>query len=464
MSSAQQNTANTSSEISEHESETLNPKRRFIILYVLAYGGGFIGIFGPAILSLYTRLTDVFPSEVDGLLSPVSALAIVSGIGAIAAALANPFIGRLSDRTTSRWGMRRPWLAISSLIFTAGILLVAFGPGHIVTLTLGWVLAQGGFNGMLAIYTAILPDQIPERLRGRVAASLGIAQNVASLAAVWLIGLFAAGTIEFSDLGVITGGNPSSPLRFLVPLAIALITAFALFVVLAPLDRRLDRSQVPTYSAGEFFGSFVFNPKKNPDFSWAWISRFFFMLGIAYLLVYQAPYSEIHLGFTGSELDDVVLWGTIATVSGVVITGYLAGKLSDIFHRRKIFVIFSALLYAISLLFLTFATPDHSGLPIALIGLFIGGLAQGIYFGIDLALVTDVLPDKKADAAKDLGVFNIASAGPQFMAPFIAPLFLGMTLFNGSGTSQDNFSALFFFAAIFSTIGALLVLPIKKVK
>ena len=40
----------------------------------------------------------------------------------------------------------------------------------------------------------------------------------------------------------------------------------------------------------------------------------------------------------------------------------------------------------------------------------------GIYFAIDLALVTDVLPDSQ-NAAKDLGVFNIAGAYPNPSPP-----------------------------------------------
>jgi hypothetical protein len=37
----------------------------------------------------------------------------------------------------------------------------------------------------------------------------------------------------------------------------------------------------------------------------------------------------------------------------------------------------------------------------------ISGLGFGVYAAVDLALVVDVLPSKR-DAAKDLGVFNIA--------------------------------------------------------
>ncbi len=436
--------------------------RSFIVLYVLAYFGGFLGIFGPVVLALYSRLADVFPSS-GAPITLVVALSIVQGIGAIAAMIANPLIGRLSDRTTSRWGMRRPWILISSAIFAVGMLLLAFGPADLVWLTIGWAITQTGFNGMLAVYVALLPDQVPERLRGRVSATLGIAQNLATLAAVWLIGLFAAGTIRFDDGGSVVGGEPSSPMRFLVPLAIALITALLLFFALARIDRRMDRSQVTPFTAGTFFGSFVFNPRKNPDFTWAFVSRAFFMLGIAYLIVYQAPYWEGHLGFRGGDLDQAVLWGTLATVGGTVISGYIAGRLSDRMQRRKAFVLGSALLYAASLVVLSAVPGDSSGLWLALAGFFVGGIAQGIYFGIDLALVTDVLPNREADAAKDLGVFNIASAGPQFIAPFIAPVFLGLSLF-GNAEGQHNFVALFVFAAVCSAIGALLVLPIRSVK
>ena len=438
------------------------PTKLFLSLYVLAYFGGWLGVFGPAILSLYTRLTDLFPPSGTGT-TAVTALAIASSVGAVAAALANPFIGRLSDRTTSRWGMRTPWLVISSVIFAVGSLVVAFGPANLAVVTLGWAVSQVGFNGMLAVFTAVLPDQIPESILGRVSAVLGMAQNVASLAAVWIVGLFAAGTITFDDMGVITGGEPSSPMRFIVPVAIAVATSLLLVVVLYPVDRRLDKADVPPYDASEFLGSFVFDPRKNPDFTWAWVSRFMFMLGIAYLLVYQAPYSSSHLKFTGADLDRVVLWGTVVAVLGTVITGYFSGQLSDKLQRRKIFVVGSAMGYAVSLVFLSLAAPDNSGLTMALIGLFIGGLAQGVYFGIDLALVTDVLPDRDKDAAKDLGVFNIASAAPQFIAPFIAPVFLSMNLL-GSGANGDNFSALFVVAAAFSAVGALLVLPIKSVR
>ena len=46
----------------------------------------------------------------------------------------------------------------------------------------------------------------------------------------------------------------------------------------------------------------------------------------------------------------------------------------------------------------------------------VGGLGFGMYMAVDLALVVDVLPDPD-QAAKDLGVLNIAGALPFSLAP-----------------------------------------------
>jgi MFS family permease len=85
------------------------------------------------------------------------------------------------------------------------------------------------------------------------------------------------------------------------------------------------------------------------------------------------------------------------------------------------------------------------------------GVGIGAFFAVDLALVTDVLPDQENAAAKDLGIFNIANALPQSIAPAIAP----SVLLIGGGS---NYTALFLFAAVLTLIGAALIAPIKAVR
>ena len=86
------------------------------------------------------------------------------------------------------------------------------------------------------------------------------------------------------------------------------------------------------------------------------------------------------------------------------------------------------------------------------------GLAYGIYVAVDFVLVVDVLPNPD-NAGKDLGVFNIANALPQSLAPYIAPFFLAI-----GSVKNTNYPALCYMAGICAIIGGLLVIPIKKIK
>jgi MFS family permease len=55
-------------------------------------------------------------------------LSLVLGVGALFALVGNPLAGWLSDRTTSSWGMRRPWLIGGALGGVASLWLVASAP------------------------------------------------------------------------------------------------------------------------------------------------------------------------------------------------------------------------------------------------------------------------------------------------------------------------------------------------
>jgi MFS family permease len=90
-----------------------------------------------------------------------------------------------------------------------------------------------------------------------------------------------------------------------------------------------------------------------------------------------------------------------------------------------------------------------------LVGMAIGGLGFGVYMAVDLALVADVLPDKD-NAAKDLGVFNVAGALPFSVAPAVAPAILAI----GGG----SYGALYAVAGTCAIIGATAILPVKAVR
>jgi hypothetical protein len=68
--------------------------------------------------------------------------------------------------------------------------------------------------------------------------------------------------------------------------------------------------------------------------------------------------------------------------------------------------------------------------------------------------VTLVLP-RTEDAARDMGVLNIANAGPQVVAPFIAAAVIGH--FGG-------YPALFAGAGLIAIAGAITIIPVRSVR
>ncbi len=406
----------------------------FIAAYTLAYTGVWMALATPAFLSLALKIRQVHSEGATGSLS------LVLGIGAFIAVVANPFFGRLSDRTTSRFGMRRPWILGGMVFGTIGLLIIAIAR-NVPMILVGWCVAQLSFNALLAAMVALLPDQVPVEQRGRVAGLFGIGLPIGLVG-----GAFLAQAVSGSIF-----------LMFMAPAAAGV--AFVLILATILDDRRLDPShRPPPYTLREFLGSFWVNPVRHPDFGWAWLSCFLLNMGVAILITYQVFYLTDHLGITQERVPRLVFITLLVLNAGLVVFSVVGGSLSDLAGgRRKIFIWSSAFVFGVGTAIIAFA----GSFDAFLVGVAICGIGLGIYLAVDLALVSQVLPNPD-DASKDLGVFNIGNALPYSLAPAIAPIFLSIPLFaSGEG---GNYTALYFVAALFSIAGALAILPVKGVR
>ncbi len=398
--------------------------RVFMVIYGLAYTGLWMALLPPILVGLAMRVRVIAPAHADGSLS------LVVGVGALTALFGNPFFGRLSDRTTSRYGMRRPWLLGGALGGVAGLMVVAQA-ASVPQLLLGWCITQLAYNAQLAALAAILSDQIPASQRGTVSGIVSI-----SLPLGMVCGTFLVQALVDSTLAI-----------FLVPAAIALACALVLACVLH--DNRLVSVQRSRYGWGEFLGSFWINPLRFPDFAWVWSSRLLLFAGVAVLLTYQEFYLIHQLNCPPSEVPHRIFLSTLVQSCMLAVFGLLAGGLSDAFGRRKVFVSGAALVYALALLMIA-VTASYRWF---LAGMAITGMAQGTYLSVDLALLNDVLPERETHAARNLGIFNIASVLPQLLMPAIAPGILAV--------SGGSFTALFVMAAVLVALGAGAILPVR---
>jgi MFS family permease len=399
----------------------------FVSLYALSFTSTCLVLIAPLLVTLSLKVNSLV-----GIDRAPNSLSLVTGIGALAAMVGNPFFGRLSDRTSSRLGMRRPWMVIGLLGGTVGVVVVAVAP-NIPVVVAGWCLAQIFFNALLAAHVAVLPDQVPTAQRGTVSGVLGVCLPIASVGGTYVVQLFAGNEVTM----------------FLAPCAIGGL--FILVFAVTLNDRRLAKADRPPWSWRELADSFYVDPRRSPDFGWAFASRFLFVLAYAFLITYQAYYLLEQIGTAEDDVPRQIFLGTLAQSAVVVTASLVGGRLSDRSGRRRIFVLVAATTYGLALFLIAVA----SGFDGFLVGMAISGLGFGMYVAVELALVADVLPDP-ASAAKDLGVFNIAGALPFSVAPALAPAVLA----GGNG----SYGVLYAVAGGCAFLAALAILPVRGVR
>src|SRR5687768_6940607 len=152
----------------------------FITLLAVAYTGTWLALLTPILVTIAMKVRHLDPQ------AAASSLSLVLGLGAFFALIGNPLFGRLSDRTTSHFGMRRPWLVGGVLCGAAALLLIATAK-TIAMVLIGWCLAQLAFNAVLAAIIAVLPDRVPQEQRGTVAGVMGICLPLGQVGGTFLV-------------------------------------------------------------------------------------------------------------------------------------------------------------------------------------------------------------------------------------------------------------------------------------
>ncbi|MFI7542216.1 MFS transporter [Actinoplanes sp. NPDC049599] len=400
---------------------TAQPARvgaRWIGLLSLANLGLWMGYFGPLQVLLPNQAEDL--SGVD----KTTALGIITGAGALVAVLVGPIAGALSDATTARTGRRHTWIAAGALLGCAGLALLS-GQRTLIGLTLGWCVAQAGLNTLQAGLSAIVPDRTPVRQRGLVSGWVGLTQSIGVVVGVLLVTVVAGG-------------------YFLIGLLVVLT---ALPFVLATPDPPVPADAAPRFTLGGLAAVFRFSPRANPDFAWAWATRFLVQLGNAMATLYLLYFLRDRVRHPSPE-DGLLLLILIYTGT-TVLTVVVGGVISDRSGRRKPSVILSGYVMAAAAGLLAF-WPTWPG---ALIAAAVLGLGFGVYLSVDQALITQVLPTAE-DRAKDLGIINIANSAPQVLGPALAfPIvaYLG------------GYPALYLVVAAVTVLGSVLVTRIRSV-
>jgi len=400
-----------------------------------------LGVVFFVLLTLYASILGVLlPNQIQDIdpAGKTATLGIVYAITSVFSTITTPVSGALSDRTRTRFGRRTPWIVIGAVIGGVATILIPFG-GNIIGITAFWLVATVMLNSMQPAITTVVADRFGPTERGVVSGVVGASMTAGVSAGTIFGGLMAQHLVlAYAIIGV------------------GIIVACLLFVVINPEPPLPSSAAAPeSFRLGRFLRSFWISPRENPDFAWAFFGRFSIYMGYQAILTYLLYILEDHIGLSQTAANAMIARMSSVTFIALVLSGLMAGWLSDRIRRLKPLVIIAGVVMALAVVspLVSPNIPGMFGYAILI------GLGYGAFMSVDLALMTHVLPPRaegKDSTGKDLGILTTAINVPQILSPVMAAALLSAT--------SNNYPLLFCLAAVFVVIGVGLVLPIRSVR
>jgi MFS family permease len=306
------------------------------------------------------------------------------------AAAIQPTIGMISDHTISRWGRRKPYIAIGATLDVLFLLGIGLSNSYLTLVTF-LVAVQFSSNFAQGPFQGYVPDLVPQKQVAFASALVGIMQTAG----------FVLGTVVIT-YGV-TSGDYLLPLVFLGLIELATAVGTILWVREGRAAR--DRGgRTWRQIARSAWGTDILAEKSFLNLV---LSRLMFLAGINMLLGFYILFMERALGFT-SEEEGFWIPFTSATVALLTLISTIpSAKLSDRVGRKP--VIYAACAIGALGMAVSAVAPSIEIFVLGVVGI---GVASGTFLAVDWALMTDIIP--KAASGRYMGISNIAvvAGGP----------------------------------------------------
>jgi len=408
--------------------EHLKPwSNAYMIRMFIAQFAIYVATIAPASFSLAVKVEAINPDAKNSLLATVLTTA------AVAIVFVNPVTGILSDSTRSRLGRRRPWMIGGLVAGLLGFTTIGLTESFIAVLV-GWTIGYLGLVTTASMIFTHMGDALPAAQRGKVAGINGAVTQVASIGGVVLAGALV-------DM-------PAA--MFIAPGVIAFIGAI-IFMIRMDDPSTADAEPVRASIVG-VFKQVLFDPRKHPDFAWAWLSKFMMCIGVYTMSVYTVYFLTERLDITTATVASLSAIaggiGVIFTIIGAVGSGIVSDKIS----RRKPLLVVGASISAFSLLLI--GMTNAAWMYIA--GVVVFAFANGVFGTVDQALALDVLPERSA-SGRWMAIMALANEAPKAVAPALA----AFVVFLAGG---DNYQPVYFVGAFVAVLAGVLVLPIRSVR
>ena len=335
----------------------------------------------------------IIPGRLDDLSRDTQGtlLAIIMLAGAIAPIIIQPTVGVISDYTVTRWGRRKPYIVVRSLLDVVFLAGIAFNNDFVAMVAFYFLLqvssnfAQGPFQGYV-------PDLVPAKQVGTASGLMGLMLTLGTIAGVGIATL--GGLLDNVPLGI---------------LALGVVEVATMVVLVATVDegRAAPKRTRPWREiALSAWGRDILQQR---DVLWLLLVRLLFLGAYNATLIAIGYFRRSH-GLSDDDADATVFLATAIVGVSTAVAAIPGGRMSDRFGRRPV-IWAAALIAGVGLLGVAVApTP---GVAIASWVPF--GIGMGIFLSADWALMADVIP--KQTAGRYMGILNAgtAMAGPVFI-------------------------------------------------
>lgn len=360
----------------------------------------------------------------------VQIVALLATIAMIVATVANIIEGALSDRTTSRWGKRNPWIFLGMIT----TLICFYFLTKVTTITgiiINWSLFQVALNMMVAPLVAFIADKAPKKYRGAISAFYGVGMNIGT----------PVGTMIASQY--ITNINNG------IYIFMVFEVIFTMMGLLLIGDSSNKGEKVEKLHGAELLEAFIFPIRGDiKDFYLAVFGKLLFVSAQFVITGYQLYIFTDYMNLSSENATrNLSVMSIILLITGVSFA-IIGGPLADRFHSLKLLVAASTVAMGIGV-----AIPAIDPAPWTMfVYAGLSGAAMGMYNSVDQALNVSVLPNPN-NAAKDLGIVNLANSLGQVFGPIVASVIIGVS----------GYRMMFPAACLMCLVGAVLILMIKKV-
>jgi MFS family permease len=368
--------------------------------------------------------------QLDSNLEPESRLSWITTSGGIAAIIAGPLFGWLSDRTAHRAGHRGAWLAAGSVLGLLFLVLAANATTLSEMVTF-WVCFQASYAALFAALFASIADFVPEGDRSRVVglfAGAGMASVAFAGLLVWLL--------LNGHLGVAL----SNPKAVFAAMA---VVAVPVSLLASWHFRTLGGAAGPVVPRKHDRGFLRPLVEPGAPFWWLLVQRLLVQATYSCMTIYAVLYLVRRNGEAPHHAAEVVgiataIGGTIATV--VAMWG--ARRFARLVGYR------AALSTGVAILLVGTVTMAFSTVtPVFFVAHLCAGTGLGLYLALDMVVALDQLPP--ATAGRLLGYFATARKVSQSVIPAIGPTLLAIGGPDVAGVDRSqNYSALLLFGTL----------------